>query len=162
MVQVKFKRKYKTEADLPEGHVLAVIPTYAKPGDAGLDITATSQTFDKYGNVSYTTGFEVEIPFGFVGLLFPRSSQSKFHLNMANCVGVIDSCFRGEMLCKFKPTLYFDLNKSSDYVFNPETFEPGDKVAQLVVVPVCEVICEEVEELSETERGAGSYGHTGR
>ena len=82
----------------------AVIPTYAKPGDAGMDLVATSRIFDKYGNVEYGTGIAMEIPEGYVGLLFPRSSICKQDLALANAVGVVDSCFRGEIKFKFKHT----------------------------------------------------------
>ena len=85
----------------------AVIPSYAKPGDAGMDLVATSRIFDKYGNVEYGTGLAMEIPEGYVGLLFPRSSISKQDLSLANAVGVIDSGYRGEIKFKFKPTLAY-------------------------------------------------------
>lgn len=69
----------------------AVIPSYAKSGDAGMDLVAISKIFDKYGNVEYGTGLAMEIPKGYVGLLFPRSSIFKQDLSLANAVGVIDS-----------------------------------------------------------------------
>ena len=69
----------------------AVIPTYAKPGDAGMDLGATSRIFDKYGNVEYGTGLAMEIPEGYVGLIFARSSIFKQDLSLSNAVGVIDS-----------------------------------------------------------------------
>lgn len=69
----------------------AVIPTYAKDGDAGMDLTATSKSFDEYGNVVYGTGLAFEIPKGYVGLLFPRSSNAKTDLFLTNSVGVLDS-----------------------------------------------------------------------
>lgn len=69
----------------------AVIPSYSKQGDAGMDLVATSKIFDKYGNVEYGTGLAMEIPEGYVGLIFPRSSISKKDLALTNAVGVIDS-----------------------------------------------------------------------
>lgn len=69
----------------------AVIPSYSKQGDAGMDLVATSKIFDKYGNVEYGTGLAMEIPEGHVGLIFPRSSISKKDLALTNAVGVIDS-----------------------------------------------------------------------
>ena len=69
----------------------AVIPSYANPGDAGMDLVATSRMFDKYGNVEYGTGLAMEIPEGYVGLIFPRSSICKQDLSLSNAVGVIDS-----------------------------------------------------------------------
>ena len=69
----------------------AVIPTYAKYGDAGMDLVATSKYYDDNGNIVYGTGLAFEIPKGYVGLLFPRSSNSKQQLLLSNSVGVIDS-----------------------------------------------------------------------
>ena len=69
----------------------AVIPSYSKQGDAGMDLVATSKIFDKYGNVEYGTGLAMEIPEGYVGLIFPRSSICKQDLSLSNAVGVIDS-----------------------------------------------------------------------
>ena len=69
----------------------AVIPSYAKDGDAGMDLVATSEYYDDDGNIVYGTGLSFEIPKGFVGLLFPRSSNAKKDLILTNSVGVIDS-----------------------------------------------------------------------
>lgn len=69
----------------------AVIPSYSTAGDAGLDLTATSKEFDEHGNVVYGTSLAIEIPYGYVGLLFPRSSNAKYDLLNTNSVGVIDS-----------------------------------------------------------------------
>ena len=65
----------------------AVIPKYAKEGDAGLDLIATSKSFDELGNIVYGFGLAIEIPLGHVGLLFPRSSISKYTLSLTNSVG---------------------------------------------------------------------------
>ena len=69
----------------------ATIPKYAKSGDAAMDIVATTKWYDELGNVCYGTGLAFEIPEGYVGLLFPRSSICKTELSLANAVGVIDS-----------------------------------------------------------------------
>ena len=82
-------------------HSNAVIPSYAKPGDAGLDITATSIISNTTFEVTYGTGLAVEIPIDHVGLLFPRSSIRKYDLQLANSVGVIDSGYRGEIQFTF-------------------------------------------------------------
>ena len=80
----------------------AVIPKYAKQGDAGLDLTCTEIEFDNDTNTTlYKTGLAVEIPEGYVGLLFPRSSIYKTVLNLTNSVGVIDSGYRGEIMMRF-------------------------------------------------------------
>ena len=79
----------------------SVIPTYAKDGDAGMDLTATSKSFDEHGNVCYGTSLAFELPKGYVGLLFPRSSNTKKDLILGNSVGVLDSGYRGEVVFKF-------------------------------------------------------------
>ena len=128
----------------------AVIPCYAKQGDAGMDLTATSMEFDEYGNVVYGTGIAVEIPEGYVGLVFPRSSNAKKDLLLSNSVGVIDSGYRGEIMAKFK---IVDMAE--------DIYEIGERICQLIIMPYPQIEFEEVCELSETERGAGSYGSTG-
>jgi len=147
-------------------HTDAVIPFYANPGDAGKDMTATTMVIDKYGNRSYGTGIAMAIPFGYVGLLFPRSSVSKYTLSLANCVGVIDSGFRGEISFKFKPTTIFQPGR------NPQTFEAyplepkycydiGDRIGQIMIIPYEQYEFMETDDLDDTERGAGGYGSTG-
>lgn len=136
----------------------AVIPAYAKPGDAGLDLTATIMTFDKQGNVVYGTGIAVEIPAGYVGLLFPRSSISKYDQVLTNCVGVIDSGYRGEITLKFKPLGRF--GGKPDY--EPQAYEVGERIGQLIVMPYPPVTFVECAELEGSERGEGGYGSTGK
>lgn len=132
----------------------AVIPKYAKEGDAGMDITATSKTYDKYGNVSYGTGLAFEIPEGHVGLLFPRSSNSKQDLILANSVGIIDSGYRAEVFFKFKPTV--------EIGYNFDHYDVGDRIGQIIIMPYPKIEFEEVNELSETDRGSGGFGSTGK
>lgn len=128
----------------------AIVPAYAKAGDAGLDLTATSVEFDEASRrlkVGY--GLALEIPPGFVGLVFPRSSVHKTGLVMSNCVGVIDSGYRGEVRSVF-------------YVpAGAKPFAVGDRCAQLIVLPFPRVQPVEAEELSETARGEGGFGSTG-
>lgn len=138
----------------------AVIPQYAKDGDAGLDLTAVSVDLDSNGNAVYGTGLAFEIPEGHVGLLFPRSSVSKKDLSLANAVGVLDSGYRGEVILKYKPTPYFESNREqSEGGFR--MYEKGDKVGQIIIMPYPKVQLVESEELSSTERGEGGFGHTG-
>jgi DUTP diphosphatase len=128
----------------------AVIPHYAKEGDAGLDLTATSFKI-KDDKVTYGCGLAFEIPKGYVGLLFPRSSNSKKDLLLTNSIGVIDSGYRDEVTAVFKVTKYFG-----------EAYRVGERFAQLVILPYPEIELEETEELSVTERGSKSYGSTGK
>lgn len=132
----------------------AVLPTYAKSGDAGLDLTATSWNLDDYGNFVCHTGLAIEIPEGYVGLVFPRSSVSKKKLFLTNAVGVIDSGYRGEITAKFKK-LDSKNEKSSFY-------EVGERIAQLIILPYPQIEFEEVKELTKTERGTGGYGSSGK
>lgn len=132
----------------------AVIPTYAKPGDAGLDLTAIGVYQPQRNNdgsavITYSTGLAIEIPEGYVGLLFPRSSVSETSLTLANCVGVIDSGYRGEIAFRFKSTATF-----------PTLYQPGDRVGQLIILPYPQIEFVETDELSETERGEDGFGST--
>ena len=137
-LKVRFKKLYKD----------AVPPSYAKNGDAGLDLTATHMTWEE-NFIEYGTGIAVEIPEGYVGLVFPRSSVSKkedFYLK--NSVGVIDSGYRGEIKLRF--------NKSESH------YQAAEKIGQLIIIPYPTIYLEEVEELSSTERGEGGFGSTGQ
>jgi dUTP pyrophosphatase len=132
-------------------HPEAVIPQYAKEGDAGCDLVAVSKTeTDLY--IEYDTGIAFEIPEGYVGLVFPRSSISKYHLDLANSVGVIDSGFRGSVTARFK--------KTSNTAYQT-TYNVGDKVCQIIVLPYPKVEFLETAELTKTVRGSGGYGSTG-
>ena len=137
--------KVKIKKLVPE----ATIPKYAKPGDAGLDLTATSISIDEYGCISYGTGIAMEIPEGFLGLIFPRSSISLTGLILANSVGVVDSGYRGEIKCRFK------------YISGTNKYSIGDRVAQLVIIPYPQIELKEVDELSSTERGETGFGSSG-
>jgi len=93
----------------------------------------------------------VEIPKGYMGLLVPRSSMSKTPLRCANSVGIIDADYRGEL------SIAYENVSCNDY-----TIFRGDRIAQLIIVPVVMVDVVEVDELSKTERGVGGYGSTGK
>lgn len=136
----------------------AIVPSYAKPGDAGLDLTAVAKMADEYGNMCYKIGLAVEIPEGYVGLLFPRSSNSTKDLILSNCVGVIDSGYRGEIQVKFKK-VHIDniLNGKEKHYYNI-----GDRVAQLIIMQLPSVNIIETDDLSSTERGDGGFGSTGK
>lgn len=135
-------------------HPDAVIPSYAKDGDAGLDLTAVSKEKGPNGICTYGTGLAIEIPYNYVGLIFPRSSIHKYELSLTNCVGVIDSGYRGEVMAKFRNTDWTGDNNS--------TYDIGDRIMQLIVLPYPKVIVKEVDELSSTERGEGGFGSTGK
>lgn len=149
------------EVKIKKLHPDAVIPTYGTDGSAGMDLTAVSHEIDEYGNRVYHTGIAVEIPRGYVGLIFPRSSICKHSIHLTNAVGVIDSDYRGEITAKFKPTPYF---KADIYDFQtfPSQYKEGDRIAQMIIIPYPQIEFKEVDELSDTERGNGGYGSTGR
>ena len=136
----------------------AITPQYAQDGDAGMDLTATSvRVTDTF--VEYRTGIAVEIPNGYVGLLFPRSSITKLPagVSLKNSVGVIDSNYRGEILVRFELP-YATVAKIYDGLLSMPI--QGDKVAQLLVIPYPKVHLEEVQELSDSNRGDGGFGST--
>jgi dUTP pyrophosphatase len=85
-------------------HPNAVIPKYAKEGDAGLDLVATSVYEDSDDRITYGTGVAIEIPEGYLGLLMPRSSARDYELILSNSVGLIDSGYRGEAMATFRKT----------------------------------------------------------
>jgi dUTP pyrophosphatase len=134
-------------------HADAVAPKFGKPGDAGADLVATSVDTHRDGQIVYGTGLAVEIPEGMVGLVFPRSSVRNYDLVLSNCVGVIDSGYRGEIMATFNLKNPW----SPDLVY-----KIGDRIAQLIIMPVPLVEFMVVDELSETERGTGGHGSTGK
>lgn len=133
---------------------LAHLPEAQTIGSGGYDIYGYDpkplETND-YGYYEYRTYLSIEIPEGYVGLIYPRSSISKTGLILANSVGVIDSDFRGEILIRFK------------YIAGSKLYLHGDRVAQLILQKIEKIEFEEIqedEELSETERGDGGFGST--
>jgi dUTP pyrophosphatase len=132
----------------------AVIPKYAKDGDAGMDLVVTSIISETDTQITYGIGLALEIPDGFVGLVFPRSSIRKTRLQLSNSVGVIDSGYRGELQATF--------NKINNNSQSENDYKVGDRIAQIMIIPYPKVIFREVEELSDTERGDGGFGSTGK
>lgn len=133
----------------------AVMPTKAHATDAGFDLYCTSKEIDwTKRQIVCHTGLAFEIPEGYVGLIFPRSSVSNKPLMMANSVGVVDSCYRGEVTTKFNIT---DTRQSAF-----AHYQEGDRIAQMIIIPYPEIEFEETDSLSESDRGTGGYGSTGR
>ena len=145
-MDVKFKKLHED----------AKIPSYAHDTDAGLDLTAVSftQEFDKSNKLVlvYHTGLAVEIPEGYVGLIFMRSSVSNKSISLTNSVAVIDSGYRGELLLKYKIT--------TDSL--PTIYQPGEKIGQLIIIPYPKINPIEAEELSDSDRNEGGFGSTGK
>ncbi len=136
-------------------HPNAVIPSYAKSGDAGMDLVATSIIGETLGSITYGLGIALEIPEGFVGLVFPRSSIRKTNLQLSNSVGVIDSGYRGELQATFNKIQGVDNVERENY-------KVGDRVCQIMIIPHPTIEFNEVNELSNTERGEGGFGSTGK
>lgn len=137
LITLKFKKLNKK----------ATIPRKMSAGAAGMDLTAVQVTATKE-KVTINTGVAMQMPMGYVGLLFPRSSVTKTDLRLANCVGVIDSDYRGPIKVVF--------DRKGNRVYNV-----GDRVAQLVIVPIPHLDILEVDELDDTTRGSGGFGSTG-
>ena len=133
----------------------AKLPFRATEGSAGADLYAcieTSVTVEPGQRVTIPIGIAIEIPQGYGGFVFPRSSVAcKFGVSLPNCVGVIDSDYRGELCVPV-------INHSSE----PFVINGGDRIAQLVILPVENADYQYACELSDTERGNGGFGSTGR
>lgn len=141
-MKVKIKKVYES----------AKLPTKAHATDAGWDLYAITKSYDDCDNVVYGTGIAMEIPKGYVGLIFPRSSNAKKDLLLSNSVGCIDSGYRGEISAKFKIT---EKEATREYSL-------GDRIAQLIIIPYPEIEWELTTDLSDSDRGQGAYGSSGK
>jgi len=167
-MKVKFKKLHKN----------AKLPSYAKEGDAGLDLYPVDVPILTEKYVEYKFGFSMEIPEGFAGFIFPRSSISKTDLELSNSVGIIDSGYRGEVMARFNFNQFslkflnkFNINIHGASYYNQEKiiekfmnelsyFEPGKAILQLVILPIPKIEPTWVDELSDTSRGSGGFGST--
>ena len=133
----------------------AVLPSYGSAFAAGADLRACTKepiTIEPHDTKMIGTGLAMEIPEGYMGLIFARSGiASKRGLAPANKVGVVDSDYRGEFMVALH-------NHSSE----PQSVDAGERIAQLVIVPYMSAAFEEAEELSETVRANGGFGSTGK
>lgn len=149
-MEIKFKKL----------HPDAVIPTYAKSGDAGMDMVAVD--YNKTEDfIQYDTGIAVEIPEGYFGLCVPRSSNSKKDLLLTNSCGIIDSGYRGNISFRFKPTVHTHEHLPENVSINVKQYGIGERIGQLIILPYPQIEMVEVEELSDSERGTGGFGHSG-
>ena len=127
------------------------VPAYAHEGDAGLDLRAVEDvTVPAAWTMMVRTGLRVEIPHGCVGLVFPRSGLGSKGITLKNAVGVVDSGYRGEVMAAVWNTTMEDF-----------FIRKGDRICQMVVMPYCPCTLQEVEELSDSERGTDGHGSTG-
>jgi dUTP pyrophosphatase len=148
----------KTDFFTPKGMVVkfkklhpnAVTPKYSKQGDAGMDLTVTSIFSETEKDITYGFGIAIGIPQGFVGLVFPRSSVRNYDLSLTNCVGVIDSGYRGEIQATFKKMHGGE-----------QMYKIGDRAGQIMIIAYPNIDFVETNNLSDTERGSGGFGSTG-
>ena len=131
-------------------HPDAVLPDYSHPGDAGLNLYAVEDGAIAPGGMArFNNGFALEMPFGYVAIVKDRSSMAK---NGLHCLGgVFDAGYRGEYNVQL-------INLGAE----PYEVKKGNKIAQLVILPVAETVLTEVAELSESSRGMGAFGSTGK
>lgn len=128
------------------------MPKKAHETDACFDLYAHSFSEDNSHYLNYGTGIAINIPIGYVGLLFPRSSVTNTSLILGNCVGVIDAGFQGEVSFRFKEIPHYQL----------KVYNVGERIGQILILPLTEVNIQEVDEFTfETKRGKGGYGSTG-
>lgn len=130
-------------------HPDATLPTYAKPGDAGADLTAISIN-SKQEYIEYDTGIAFEIPEGYFGMVVPRSSVTNKSLILKNSIGIIDAGFRNSVKFRFK------IVDNGEHIYNI-----GDRIGQIIILPYPQIDYEVVEELGSTERGADGFGSSG-
>ena len=130
-------------------HQNAILPRYAKQGDAGQDLTVTEVEYLDSEHIKLHFGLAFEIPTGYVGYIFPRSSCYKQKQILSNSVGVVDSGYRGEVSAVM-------IGTSKDFMYRV-----GDRAAQIIIMPIPTIEFEEVQELSESERGDSGYGSSG-
>ena len=128
-------------------------PKYAKEGDAGIDLMAVEIIFEDDAQIIYNTGISIEIPKGYVGLVYPRSSIRKKPLVMANSVGVVDSGYRGEIQTTF--------NKLENPIDVHDLYQVGDRICQLIIVPYPKINLIPVQKLQDSVRGNTGHGSTG-
>ena len=160
----------------------AVIPFKKYDVDAGFDMTAIwKKETDQY--TEYGTGIALEIPNGYVGLMFPRSSVRNMDFTLKNSVGVIDASYRGEIKFSylnavhdlFQKNFYSHFTDENNYVVNdeyitikkqilrnPQRYDVGDRVGQIVFVKIPDIQMVETKELNETKRGTAGYGSSGK
>jgi len=145
-------------------HPNAVVPSYAHHGDACFDLcAATVAGYEHIGHIVYEdaplvcgTGLAFDIPAGHVMMVFSRSGHGFHHdIRLANCTGIVDAGYRGEVMVKLT------CDAPDDEYSPPYKVNPGDRIAQAMIIPVDRVEFSVVDELLETERGTGGFGSSG-
>lgn len=142
------------DVNIKLSHPNAVLPTYAKDGDAGMDMVVTEILWETNTQIAYGTGVHLEIPPHHFGFILPRSSIKDYDLTLSNSVGFIDPQYRGEIKAVF--------NKKNTMDSGDKFYKVGERCCQLVILPYPTVNLVLQDELNETERGVGGFGHTGK
>ena len=174
LILIKLKNTNNITVNFKKLSKKAVIPTYAHDTDAGMDMTAISKTVtDDY--IEFDTGIAIELPSGYTGLLFPRSSNSKKDLLMCNSVGVVDEGYQNSIKFRFKripnPNKWVVITSwvkklfgiesiTSTIDYDPKEYSVGEKIGQLIIMPYPKVTLNEVDEFAPSERGMGGFGST--
>jgi dUTP pyrophosphatase len=150
----------------------AVIPSYAHDGDVGMDMTAISVEYDEKRDMYiYHTGLACESDKWYGMFLFPRSSNSKTEAYLTNSVGIVDSfLYRGEIQFRYKNRDRYRKGfwewlagkVDVERALKKAPYQVGDRIGQMVILPYPKVECWEFNELSDTERGKGGFGSTGK
>lgn len=142
------------EVKLKKLHPNAVIPQHAHIGDFCKDLTAVDVEYDPVKDCFvYHTGIAIEVPIGYVAMVFARSSNRNTDAYLPNAVGIIDSGYRGEILVSYK-------NRTKNDKIQP--YNVGDRIAQIAILPYPQFDFIKTEELTNTERGQGGHGSTGK
>lgn len=161
-MEIKYKKLTKSAVD----------PYKKYNVDAGFDLTATwIKKTDKY--IEYGTDIAIEIPVGYVGLLFPRSSVRDQDFMLKNCVGVIDASYRGEikfsfaiqyndMITNYKHLNEYIISSKVKLLRSPDQYKIGDRVGQVVIMKIPDIKMIESKELSDSDRGTDGYGSSGK
>lgn len=174
-------REDSLEVGVKKTHENGELPVYKHPDDCGADVTAARIIEETEDHIWYGTGIIINpelLPLGF--FLFPRGSISKYDLQLANSVGTIETNFRGEIQVRFNKIYGGNLIKSHfesfmieheliDYVdaryednYEHKVYEIGDKIAQLILLPVIKADYYFIDQVDETDRGEGAFGSTGQ
>ena len=145
----------KVKVKILDKNIETTLPKYSRDGDCALDLVATSVS-ESFDFIEYGTNIAIKIPEGYVGIIAPRSSISKYDLSLCNSIGVIDQNYVGELKLRFKPNKDYSERRGFPIYYNI-----GDRIGQLLIVPIPKIELDLVEDLGETNRGSNGFGSSG-
>lgn len=173
-VHIELKKQSNITVNFKKLSKKAVMPTYAHDTDAGMDLVAISKT-ETEDYLEFDTGIAIELPEGYMGLLFPRSSNSKKDLLLCNSVGVVDVGYSNSIKLRFKKiinpskltiitswikNLFGIKSITSELYYDAKHYNVGEKIGQLIILPYPKIDWNEVDEFAPSERGLGGFGST--